>query len=329
MRHLLPIPFLLAASTALAQPAPRADVWSRPRPPAQPEDCGVTFVRAPDDAREAIERYLRDEPRCTSSIELRVVPTEGGYYLIAQRLDGRIHERVVPDLQSAGVLVASWIADDWVSSTPTPQPTAAPEARPVLSELSPPSFPPLQRAGVIAAAAPPAVKRHKWLTLGIGLQPDGDGGGLRFEADVAAAGAWRLGGVLTYSQHDSGYAGVDWMSSSFQSRDIEAMAQLSRTSTYGRWDLRVAIGAGIINTHVTGWGEQRGSYGFTSFEETDTFGVGEASALVTRRIGRSWGIGFGPVVSIISESFADSQTGATIVRDTAQLELFGALRYEL
>lgn len=325
MRHLLSIPLLLAASTAFAQP--RADVWSRPRPVAQPEECGVTFVRAPDDARESIERYLRDEPRCTSSIDLRVVPTDGGYYLMAQRVDGRIHERIVPDLQSAGVLVASWIADDWIS--PPPPPSVAPDPRPVVTELAPPSAAPMPRTGVVASASPPDRKRHQWLTLGFGVQPDGDGAGLRFEADVATAGAWRLGGIATYSAHISRYAGVDWMTSSLRARDIQAMAQLSRTSSFGRWDLRLAIGAGIINTHITGWGEQWSSSGFTTFEETDTFGVGEASALVTRRIGRSWGIGVGPVLTILSESFQDSQTGAAIERNTAQFELFGGVRYEL
>ncbi|MBA3457230.1 MAG: hypothetical protein H0T42_29380, partial [Deltaproteobacteria bacterium] len=86
--------------------------------------CEVRFVRAPDDVRHVIERWLAAEPRCTGSMDLRVVPTDDGYYLLARRPDGRIHERVVPDAQSAGVLVASWVADDWIDPPPPPRPIA-------------------------------------------------------------------------------------------------------------------------------------------------------------------------------------------------------------
>ena len=36
------------------------------------DTCQVTFVRAPDDVRLAIERWVAAEPTCTGAIELRV-----------------------------------------------------------------------------------------------------------------------------------------------------------------------------------------------------------------------------------------------------------------
>ncbi|MGE0402882.1 MAG: hypothetical protein AB7T06_39620, partial [Kofleriaceae bacterium] len=57
---------------------------------AEGRDCEVVFVRAPDDVRLVIESWLKAEPRCSGTIELRVVETENGsLYLIAQRPDGR------------------------------------------------------------------------------------------------------------------------------------------------------------------------------------------------------------------------------------------------
>ncbi len=103
-----------AASPARAQPQPRR--------------CEVTIVRAPDEARAVIEGWVRAEPRCTTSLELRVVPTEGGLYLFARDDGGRIHERVVPDAQSAGVLVASWIADDRLTPPGAPAPIGPTQA---------------------------------------------------------------------------------------------------------------------------------------------------------------------------------------------------------
>src|SRR5262245_60783497 len=85
---------------------------------AQPGVCHVSIVRAPDAVREVVEGWVRAEPRCTGELEVRIVPTDGGYYLFARDGQGRIRERTVPDPQSAGVLVASWAADDALPMAP-------------------------------------------------------------------------------------------------------------------------------------------------------------------------------------------------------------------
>lgn len=330
MRRLLALTTILAAATtASAQPVTRPEIWNQPRPDMRAEMCGVTFVRAPDDVRYAIERYLREEPRCTSSVELRVVPTEGGYYLLAQRPDGRIHERLVPDLQSAGVLVASWVADDWTApaaSITTPAPTPNAQATVIVDRqrtVAPGTV------EVAAVAAPRDSKWHKWLSLGLSLQADGEGGGFRFEGDLLSSGPWRVGGVLAYGEHRTDIAGGGWMYGSLTTQDFAVMAQLSRTSTWGRWELRAALGAGIINTDARYWGETQATPGWTTYEASETFVVGEASALLTRRIGRSWGIGLGPVITVLDQSFNDDSISGSMVRRGATLEIFGGLRYEL
>jgi hypothetical protein len=99
-------------------------VFADPGPPPR-DRCSVTIVRAPERVRREVEKWVSAEPRCTRSLELRVVPTEGGLYLIARDDRGLIRERIVPDAQSVGVLVASWVADDAPFQPATPRP--APE----------------------------------------------------------------------------------------------------------------------------------------------------------------------------------------------------------
>jgi hypothetical protein len=160
------------------------------------------------------------------------------------------------------------------------------------------------------------------------VQHDNEGGGFRFETDILSSGAWKLGGVLSYTEHHDDMAGGGWTSGALNSQDLEVMAQLSRTVTWGRWELRGALGVGVINTEAMFWGQMR-TPGLTTYQGKSTFLVGEVSALVTRRLGRSWGFGLGPVVTRIDESFADDSSSGTIERRKAQVEIFGGLRYEL
>src|SRR4029079_15632515 len=102
---------LLIAAPAAAQPVTPSKA------------CSVNIARAPDDVRQVVETWVRSEAQCSVALEVRIVPTEGGLYLLAQDEHGRVRERIVPDAQTAGVLVASWIADD---NAPAPAPVSAP-----------------------------------------------------------------------------------------------------------------------------------------------------------------------------------------------------------
>ncbi len=292
------------------------------RPEMRAEMCGVTFVRAPDDVRYVIEQWLRAEPRCSSTIELRVVPTEGGLFLLAQRPDGRIHERLVPDAQSAGVLVASWVADDWTAPAPVPATQPAPPTTTIIVELP--------RAGAtesVGATAPRRTRPHgKWLTIGAAVQPDSEGGGFRGEVDLRSFGGWELGGVISYTASNYGLEqGSGWNYGSMTAFDIKVMAYLSRSVTWGRWELRAGLGLGALHTLVDVEGEMSsGEYGSASTDVTTP--AAELSGMLTRRLGRSLGIGLGPVLTASEQSY---YYNGKIDRAAATMTIYGALRFEL
>jgi hypothetical protein len=130
MRLPIVIAVLLAASRSVAQPGnsapdPEPGPTALPAPPVGTA-CQVNIVRAPEDVRCAIETWVRGEAACQIALDVRVIPTDGGLYLLAQDSKGRVHERLVPDAQAAGVLVASWVANDSIQPLPVPPPAALP-----------------------------------------------------------------------------------------------------------------------------------------------------------------------------------------------------------
>jgi len=196
--------------------------------------CEVRFVRAPDDVRHVIESWLAAEPHCTSSIDLRVLPIAEGYYLLAQRPDGRIHERVVPDSQSAGVLVASWVADDWVA--PRPGAPAAP-----LTGSVPQYTTPSETSVIDVAPAPSRTDGSpRWLTLGAMFDTDDNAdGGLRAELDVFSRGAVTLGVALAYTETSMRVSSSLSYSNEMRSDDYAA-------SVYGSYALGNRVGAHFL-----------------------------------------------------------------------------------
>ena len=92
-----------------------------------------------------------------------------------------------------------------------------------------------------------------------------------------------------------------------------------------------ATAHGIYETYLNGVrvGDCELTPGFTSYQASKTFLVGEGSAMLTRRLGRSWGFGLGPVITLLDESFSDDSISGKMERRKAQVEIFGGLRYEL
>ncbi|MBA3457229.1 MAG: hypothetical protein H0T42_29375 [Deltaproteobacteria bacterium] len=238
-------------------------------------------MRAPDDVRHVIERWLEAEPRCTSTIDLRVIPSEDGYYLIAQRPDGRIHERFVPDAQSAGVLVASWVADDWV----VPKSEAS---------IAPPQFTPpiLTRGGVTKTV--PRVRRSsgpRWLTLGTMVSSDTfDDGGLRAEIDIFTWGRFTIGATFGWTETST----ADDMASSYsdiRTNDVETAPYVAYTLRSDGWELRAAAEVGFVPySHAAGTAGATGTRGSGYFDLTGAGVAATASLLLTRQLGASWGI---------------------------------------
>jgi hypothetical protein len=296
---------------------------------AQEPTCSVTFVRAPDDVRHVIERWLAKEPRCVSSIELRVLPTDDGYYLLAQRPDGHIHERIVPDATAAAVIVASWVADDWTVSPARPLPATTP---------------PLTVAQIVETPAPSVIRRvvhepsdsriGRWFMLGPMISMSSGGGyGARAEVDVLRSGPWiaGLGLVASTSVVEAhNIYGSNWISVA----DLELLATVSRVFTSGRWSLKPTLGLGAAYTHAAA--------SYASYPEDqpwpddvmtggDTLSVvTEGSLMLARRFGDRWAASVGPIATYLNQDIPSSNVNAhDFQRTTFTVMLFGGLRYQL
>jgi len=115
--------------------------------------------------RAVVDQWVRAEPACRVALEARIIPTDGGFYLVVLDERGQVRERIVPDATSAAVLIASWAADDSILLSapsgrhlalppgpvlvPAPSPTRQPPASPVL-DIPPPA------PVLIAPVVPPA-----------------------------------------------------------------------------------------------------------------------------------------------------------------------------
>lgn len=293
---------------------------------AQPQDtqhsCEVRFVRAPDDVRHVIETWLAAEPRCTSSIDLRVIPTDQGFYLIAQRPDGRLHERFVPDAQSAGVLVASWVADDWVAPQRAREPVLAPPLY-----TTPSGIP-----GVVATIPAPKRRGHspRWLAVGATLSTeDSADGGLRAELDVTSRGNFTLGAALAWTETSmTYYSASDW--GTMRSSDYAATIYGGYTLRNHRWELRGALGFGGVYSEVNGSAEPSPGQPWPDtpyFHASGAGIIGTASLTLTARIGERWGIHGGLLAHAIVEQFpTDMGTVNELARSDSHMFFFTGLR---
>jgi hypothetical protein len=319
MKHALALAVVLAASTAAAQP------MARPQ-------CAVTIARAPDDVRAVIDQWVQAEPNCNVQLEIRVVPTEGGLYLLARDEHGRLRERLVPDAQSAGVLVASWVAAD-SSAAPQQAPAIAP--MPPVAPPTPVVAPaPMGTEGALApGAAPvvaPRVEKSRWLSLGAMAAMSGTGGGgVRGEWDVKHRGWATLGiagsvsesGIDYYNSYDYGYG-------TFHMVDTKLLGYLALTNDWGKWHLRTSIGLGGVYTRAMA----DTSNGYQ--EAAGLFPTGELALSFGRDITRNWGLSAGPVVSIYGQQFnieemsSDYYASSTLTREL-DVMMFFALRHRL
>lgn len=299
--------------------------------------CEVTFVRAPSEARHVIESWLAAEPRCTSSIQLRVIETESGsLYLIAQRPDGRIHEREVPDAQSAGVLVASWVADDWTSapdaqpSTPAPAPAPGGTVDPYASVAS--GAPGLTAALPAVPPPPPTTGPGRWLTFSGMIQTEGEGGsGARFEIDLfgGRTGGWTLGvvGVAAASETvvgtPTGWGYLDTM-------DLRALGVVARTWSIGtRWRVRWSAGLGPTYTDAKADITDDVGGAMRYLHGTGTSVAAESALAISREVfDRRWAITAGPIATMIDQSFIAGD-GTRMERQKVELMFALGARYRL
>jgi hypothetical protein len=256
-----------------------------------PLPCRVSIAYAPDNVRAEIEAWVRAEPRCDKQLEVRVVPTDGGLYLMARDDQGHVRERVVPDAQSAAVLVVSWAADDSIGPTP-PLPPAAPE--PVAS-APPPTDPgfvetrgPSDDSVGLVVSQPRFVKRqleHRWLTLG-GITTIRGGVGARAQIDLIERGHWTLGASGEWLD-SGGTRGRDQMEAMGHSG--KAALYIARTGTLGPFEIRAQIGAGA---------ELSTSSSIMDGPAAVLAPFVEAGVFANLRLGSDWGLVGGPILDI-------------------------------
>ncbi len=320
MRTLIPLAIALTARAAAAEP------------------CSVSIARAPDDVRAEIERQVAAEPTCRNTLEVRVVPTDGGLYLFARDERGRVRERIVPDAKSAGVLVASWVADDTVTAGPPPAPPLpppapvvapvtpvapppTPAASPLVTTISAPGMAPLAEGGLATSAA----AGGRWLSLGAMTDFDNNHGA-RAEGDVLVHGAWRIAASLAVTTNELQFM----MPPPYNVHDVldtvdtRAVASAAYTFTSGRWQLRLSGGLGLMYTqvHVT-------STSTAPRDGDGWFATAETAAMLSRSLDERWAIAVGPVVTWLVQNYKDDANTALLIRRDAEITGFAGLRYRL
>jgi hypothetical protein len=349
VRTLLISTILATSGIAAAQPAPMA----APPPPA-PGNCSVTIVRAPDGVRQTIEQWLARE-HCTVALQVRIIPTEGGLYLLATDEHGRVRERIVPDAASAGVLIASWAADDGLGgATPGfPPPSAPAPMAPLPPSYSAPAYTgpaPLQGApnayGPGAEFRPPSAyepidgQLHAeppaypttYLTLGAGLGSNASGT-LRAELDWYNKNGWGIGLVfgLTGSTMDvtdySGY-GSDYTANV---TDYVFAVALGKQWRSGDWYLRGSAALGVVESTMS---LDQYDYNTGSYNNGDG-SVASPYIEATIRAGRTfgatnqWALEGGLVFSYTKQDWYLSDTMSDLIREAGNVELIVGVRHGL
>jgi hypothetical protein len=264
-------------------------------------------VRAPDDVRRAIEAWVAAEGDCRIALDVRAIPTDGGLYLLARDSNGLLHERLVPDAQSAGVLVASWVANDSIQPAPTPPPpphsTRAPVApRPRDLALEKRDVEPETRTLAIHAAMedPPRSANPSLASLSSWLgTPWGGLGASMWSNEVT--GAHAHGGLDILRDRGLGmgvligesFARFKQDSVSYFRNDLRGLAVLSLGYSGGPWLLRTQIGVGMIWSHILHTGSDAG-FGLTMPGGDWIGSVFDVSFRVGRKLTNQSSLGLGP-----------------------------------
>lgn len=217
---------------------------------------------------------------------VRVIPTEEGLDLTAVDLRGHVRERVVPDAQSAAVLVVSWMADDSIGPSPTeraeaePVPVEAPGMRAPIEGRDDELPGGIALGGALRARARDDARR--WLTLGALA---GDGGGARLQLDLLARGRWSLGLAGSW-RHDE-HRGAD---------DERSAARIvfGATQSFGRFAVRAQLGVGVERDAQVGDRMEDG--GADLMRAPQLAPTVELGLFARMRVRGAWGVIGGPVL---------------------------------
>jgi len=306
MRYPLLIAIVSLARSAAAQPVD-------PPPFIETHPCSVTIVHAPDDVRREIEDWVHREVECRISLDVRAIPTDGGLYLVARASTGQLHERLVPDAQTAGVLVASWIANDSLEPIPPPPPPplllllpapappfAGPPTRPMLEAPRP--------CGAFACSGRPGVGSWGLGVTVLSLGPTG--ARLRGDFDFARRGSFAVGLVL------AGGTGVEdnmYIYSRARRADARALGALSFTMRQGMWSARAQAAAGAVWSHV--FKDESAGVSPANWAAVAL----EASLLLGYHLSDQWSVGVAPVATFYNTAGQHDAEGSLGASDLGLL----------
>jgi hypothetical protein len=273
------------------------------QPVTRPE-CAVTIVRAPAEVREVVERWVHSEARCNTELEVRIVPTDGGLYIFARDPSGRIRERVVPDAQSAGVLVTSWIADD----SATPQVEVVLPVVPVVTAASSLPHHEVEAPRESATARPLSAHWEGVVALNVVAAGSAHQQGLRGEIDVVSLGRITLG----LAGQDSSFLqelGSDQVGLARLAAGNEYRLAIYAADTFraGPVWLRATLGAGMM--HVVGRTIYDVSNPFDGMDQNMDSPFAEASLSAGIDLGSRWALAAGLIGSAFNESLHLSWDG--------------------
>lgn len=116
----------------------------------EPAPCAVRFVRAPAGMAPVIAARLEALAACTMPLDVWIVRSDEGLYLVARDGLGRMRERMVPDVEVAAALIASWV-EPGAFEHEAPDVTPAPDAAAITAE------PTATPSAAVVSAAPGTV----------------------------------------------------------------------------------------------------------------------------------------------------------------------------
>jgi hypothetical protein len=298
---------------------------------ADPAPCAVTIVRAPDDVRATVESWLANE-HCEVPLTVRIIPSDGQLYIYAQDDRGGVHERTVPDAQSAGVLIASWTADDGIV-IPAPEAVPAPAA-PITPAVTAPLAHDWLAPTVVRARSRAAIKpkpAEHWLTFGAAAGTS-NSIGVRAELEVFRRGAFSGDMLIKW-----GEASMDELSDPLgdgyylaRFRDASALGGAHYTwKVWDLWHVRAGVAAGIVasqlNLQFTSFSTGAMSTGSASMLAA----IAEGSLLIGRSFGDEWEFDIGPIATITNQGWYMVNQQETLVRTPGTVLGFAGIRRAL
>jgi hypothetical protein len=299
------------------------------QPVTHPDGCGVTIALSPADARAVIEEWIRAEPACGIPLEVRVVPTDGGLYVQARDDRGGIRERVVPDAQSAGVLVASWMA-----AAALRPPGASPNAPATTLPSAPPPEPQATQIDVNVDYVRVEDDDEPWApvrpprSLALVMFSNTSGAtttGLRGELDVFTFGKWTLGAAASIQRsriidaYDADL--LMGVSGGLMAWEYRMSGRLVRTFEFGMWRLRAGIGVGLLRTVPD-----------VPTTIAQVYPYGEATIDAAFDMSRRTAFVLGAIASFADQHFMATGNGGVLLpveRGAPDLALLVGLRYRL